>query len=140
VEEKVLQSGYYYGERLEEQENSWVESVIFPAEGREVDGGGKGGTEVEEEGEGAAKSQCDQDHVHGDSDMHDGDVSLAFGRKGQNQPLLSGGMLEDLLGKLVQKDKEGVTICADKGKMVSPKSKCWCWRIGGWSVSMCLVR
>jgi hypothetical protein len=116
VEEKVLYSGYYYGERLEDQENSWVESVNFPAEGREVGGGRKGGTEVEEVRDEVVGFQIVQHHEHGETDMHDGDESLVFGRKEQNQPLLSGGMLEDHLGKLVQKDKEGVTVCADKGE------------------------
>jgi hypothetical protein len=108
VEDKVMEHGFFHGERLQEEEGSWVESVNFPGVAREVDGGPK-----EEEVVGD-DLQVHEDQMHGNSYLHDGDGTLTLGGKEQNLPFESVRMLEDELGKLVEKDNEGENIGADE--------------------------
>jgi hypothetical protein len=107
VEKQVFEDAYFHGERFEDQQNSWVESV---REVQKVEGGFRGGGgKKDREEDGGAESEK-QFQLHGNSTMHDGDVSGVIGGKGQKQPFVVGGMLEDQIGKLVEKDNHGGNI------------------------------
>jgi hypothetical protein len=107
VEEKVFEHGYSYEERCEEREESWVESVNFPVAEHGGEDVLQGGSEEEAMEVDDGEVQIVQCQEHGDSILHDGDVSRALGGKGQKSPFLSDGMLDDQLGKLVEKDTNG---------------------------------
>ncbi|WJX49457.1 hypothetical protein P8452_35891 [Trifolium repens] len=106
VEEKAVENGFYHGERLEEKEGSWVESVYFPEVERVVDGGCNGGSEEAED-----QLECNQ--VFETTNLHDGDVLVAKEGKSQVQPFVSGETLEDQEGKLVQQACVGETFVTD---------------------------
>jgi hypothetical protein len=108
VEEKVLEYGNCHGERFEERENSWVDSVHRPLEAQKEDDGGLqgGGGKVDRRDDGGAVPEK-QIQVHGNSTVSDGDVSGTIGGKGQNPPFMSVGMLGADFGKLVEKVSEG---------------------------------
>ncbi|KAK2420823.1 hypothetical protein QL285_031517 [Trifolium repens] len=122
VEEKVVEQGFYQGERFEDQECSWVASVNIPGEGiagggvanggpvvREVvaqssDGGSGGDSEEAEVQREYENSQPSLQKVHGDGGVHEGDGSVIGKENKQDQTYLSGGILVDHLGNLGQRD------------------------------------
>jgi hypothetical protein len=112
VEDKVMEYGFHHGERLEERDCSWVESVNYPAKERVGDGGEVGGGEDDEtEGEEEVLHSV-QVQVHGVSNLVDGDMSLVNEGKEQNLLLVSGGMLEQQNGKKEHIDKGSNTFAA----------------------------
>jgi hypothetical protein len=113
VEEKVIEQGFHQGERLEEEEYSWVDSVKFPAEARVVEGILRGGSVEEEEEVCGVKKLMGNDNVHGDV-LHDGDVSLDKGDRSQNHISVSGGAVLEQNGKLIKKDILGGSFVAEE--------------------------
>jgi hypothetical protein len=107
VEDKIVERGFFCGERLVERESSWVESVNCPEAEKVVAGGSNGCSE--EDG-----FPFESNQLHGNPNLHDGDVTVALEGKRQNQPFVSGEIVEDQIGKLVQHVYEGETFAADQ--------------------------
>ncbi|WJX65781.1 hypothetical protein P8452_50404 [Trifolium repens] len=120
VEEKVFEEGFLHGERFDDHQNSWVESVreVQQAKDDFQGGGVKGGREVD--GGVVPVKKC---QLHGNSIFNDGDVSGDVGGKGQNQPFEVAGMLGDQSGKLIGKDNKGENIREEDFVAGGPESE-----------------
>jgi hypothetical protein len=125
VEDQIVENGFFCGERLEERESSWVESVNCPVVERVIDGGSNGGVEEE-----VFPVGCNQ--LHGASNLHDGDGTVAIEGKKQNQPFVSGETLEDQDGKLVPYVCVGETFLVDNLETSRSQGKRWRLEIGEW--------
>jgi hypothetical protein len=102
VEEKVVDQGFYHGERLHEPEWSWVESVNCHNDAIDVEDGGNGGLVCEEAEEDDVDFPSCQHHEHVGYSQVDGDVSKDLEGMSQNIPLVSGGLVVVPIGNKVQ--------------------------------------
>jgi hypothetical protein len=107
-EDKTVEQGFHHGERFEDQERSWVESVNFPEVEQLVDSGVRRGGTVDDDGDGAGEGFLPlSNHVHEAQNLCDGDGSKQIRGKRQNQLLGAGGFLDDNSRNLVPKDTVG---------------------------------
>jgi hypothetical protein len=108
VEDETVELGFHHGERFQDEERSWVESVNCP-EARQVvvDDGSRGGT-VEDDGDGAGEDFLPQsNHVHEVQNLSDGDGSKQLRGIRQNQLSEAGGICVVSSGNLSPKATVG---------------------------------
>jgi hypothetical protein len=118
VEEKEVVQEIFHGERFEEQEPSWAESVKMPIAVVEEEGDGKGGSTDKGEEKDDVDFLFDQHQERGVSKQVDGDGSLVLGGKGQNPIRVSEGCLEDQNGNMAQEESEKGSFVEEEGTLV----------------------
>jgi hypothetical protein len=104
VEEKGIVHSLYGGERFDEEEDSWVESVNIPMEAVEAVSSDKGGSSVEGEEDGGVDLSPDMQHAHRGTTTPGGDVSFILEGKSQDLPFVLVDILQDKNDKEVEEE------------------------------------